>query len=95
MYRNVKQLIQYLNIFAIDHCRFISHREHNVIRDNTLSAPCWTSSIYMYLLYESFGEHCNIQIVIDYEMKLKIYFISSFWLNLFEYIIGYVYIIYL
>ena len=25
-------------------------------------------------------------------MKLKIYFISSFWLNLFEYIVGYVYI---
>ena len=30
----VKQLLQYLNRFAIYHCRFISHHEHNVIRDN-------------------------------------------------------------
>ena len=40
-------------------------------------------------------ENTNIQIAIDYEVKLRIYFISSFWLNLFEYIVGYVYIIYL
>ena len=29
----------------------------------------------------------------DYEMELQIYFISSFWLNLFEYILQFVYII--
>ena len=41
------------------------------------------------------GEHCDIQIAIDYEMKFKNYFTSSFWLNLFEFIVRYVYIIYL
>ena len=35
-----KTIIQYRNLFAIDHCIFNSHREHNVIRDNTHSAPC-------------------------------------------------------
>ena len=44
---------------------------------------------------EAFGEHYDIQIAIDYEMKLKIDFISSIWLNLFEYIVGYVCIIYI
>ena len=36
-----KTIIQYLNIFAIDHYRFISRREHvyNVIHDNIHSAP--------------------------------------------------------
>ena len=42
-----------------------------------------------------FGEHCDIQIAIDYEMKFKNYFTSSFWLNLFKFIVRYVYIIYL
>ena len=37
----------------------------------------------------------DIQITIDYDMKLKIYFISSFLLNWFEYIVGYMYIAYL
>ena len=42
-----------------------------------------------------FDEHRDIQIAIAYEMKFKIYFILSFSLNLFEFIVGYVYIIYL
>ena len=33
--------------------------------------------LYVYCRKE-FGEHCDIQIAIDYEMKLKIYFIPSF-----------------
>ena len=33
-----KARIQYLNLFTIDHCKFISHRNHNVIRDNIHSA---------------------------------------------------------
>ena len=41
-----------------------------------------------------FGEQFDIQIAIDFERKLQIYFVSSFWLNLFDYIIRYVYIIY-
>ena len=41
-----------------------------------------------------FGEHCDIQIAIDYEMKFKNYFTSSFWLYLFEFIVRYVYMIY-
>ena len=41
--------------------------------------------LYIYCR-KALGEHVNIQIAKDYEMKLKIYFISSFWLNLFEYI---------
>ena len=70
-----KTSIQYL-IFYIDHCRFISHFEHNVMRDKTNSAPCLTSSnIYC---RKALGEHCNSQVAIDYEMKLRIYFISSF-----------------
>ena len=44
---------------------------------------------------KTFGEHCDIQIAVDYEMKIKICFKSSFWLNMFEYIVGYVYIIYI
>ena len=31
--------IQYLNRFAIDHCRIISLREHNVICENIHSTP--------------------------------------------------------
>ena len=41
---------RYYNIylfFAIYHCIFISHREHNAIRDNIQFAPCWTSSVYI------------------------------------------------
>ena len=37
----------------------------------------------------------TFKIAIDYEMKFKNYFTSSFWLNLFEFIVQYVYIIYL
>ena len=46
---------------------------------------------------KAFIEHCDIQIAIAYEMKLKIYFTSSFLYNLIEYIhvVGCVYIIYL
>ena len=44
---------------------------------------------------KAFGEHFDIQITIDYDLKIKIDFISSFWLNCFEYIVQYVYIIYL
>ena len=51
--------------------------------------------IYIYYCKKAFEAHCDIQIAIDYEMKFKNYFISSFWLNLFEFIVGYVYIIYL
>ena len=54
----------------------------------------WTSSI-LYYCGKAFGEHSDIQIEIDYEKKFKNYFISSFWLNLFEFIVRYVYIIYL
>ena len=50
--------------------------------------------VYIYCR-KAFGEYCDISIAIDYEMKLKIYFISSFWLILFEHILEYVYIIYL
>ena len=48
-----KTIMKYLNLFAIDHCRFISHREHKVIRDNIdlRYAPGRTSSLY--LLQES------------------------------------------
>ena len=52
-------------------------------------------NLYIYCR-KTFGEHSwDIQIAIDDEMKLKIYFISSFQLNLFEFIEGYVYNIYL
>ena len=51
--------------------------------------------IYIYYCGKAFGEHCDIQIAIDYEMKFKNHFIFSFWLNFFEFIVGYVYIIYL
>ena len=51
--------------------------------------------IYIYYCRKTFGEHCDIQIAIDYEMKFKNYFTSSFRLNLFEFIVRYVYIIYL
>ena len=54
---------------------------------------CWTSSIY--IIARKRLAHCDIQIAINYEMKFKNYFISSFWLNLLEFIVGYVYIIYL
>ena len=37
---------------------------------------------------KAFGEHCEIQIVINYEMKLETYFILSFLLNLLEYLVG-------
>ena len=50
--------------------------------------------IYMFIEGKR-SENTDNQIVIDYEMKLKIYFISSFWLNLFEYIVRYLNIIYL
>ena len=66
---------------------------YTVIRENILYVPCWTSSIYR--LQESVWEHFDIQITIDYDLKIKIDFISSFWLNCFEYIVQYVYIIYL
>ena len=36
-----------------------------------------TSSIYI-IAGKRFGEHCDIQIAIDYEMKFKNYFTSSF-----------------
>ena len=62
--------------FAINHCRFISHSEHNVIRDN-IHLHCVELHLYIYFR-KAFGEHCDIQIAIYYEMKLKIYFISSF-----------------
>ena len=39
--------------------------------------------------------HKTLRFAIDYEMKLKIYFISSFRFTLFEYIVGYVFIVYL
>ena len=39
MHCNVRKLIQYLNLFAIDHCRFIFHRQHTAILDNIHSAP--------------------------------------------------------
>ena len=51
--------------------------------------------IYIYYCKKAFGAHCDIQIAIDYEMKFKNNFISSFWLNLLEFIVGYMYIIYL
>ena len=51
---------------------------------------------YLYIYFrKAFGDHCDIQIENDYEMKLIISFIFSFWLNLFEYTVGYVFIIYL
>ena len=50
--------------------------------------------LYIYCR-KAFEEHCDIQIAIDNEMKLTIYLISSFLLNLFEYIVRYVYISYL
>ena len=37
--------------------------------------------IYIYYCKKAFEAHCVIQIAIDYEMKFKNYFISSFWLN--------------
>ena len=44
--------------------------------------------LHLYIYYRKvFGEHYDIHIVIDYDMKLRIYFIPSFWLNLFEYIV--------
>ena len=49
----------------------------------------------IYYCRKTFGEHCDIQIAIDYEMKFKNYFTSSVWLSLFEFIVRYVYIIYL
>ena len=49
--------------------------------------------IYIYYCKKTFGAHWDIQIAIDYEIKFKIYFISSYWLNLFEFIVGYVYMI--
>ena len=39
-----------------------------------------------------FGEYCDIQIAVDDEMKLKIYYISICWFNCSGYI---VYIVYL
>ena len=91
--------------------RFISHRKHNVIHDNIHSARelsfffiYWNRYVHrvelhlytnVYYCRKTFGEHCDIQIAIDYEMKFKNYFTSSFWLNLFEFIVRYVYIIYL
>ena len=46
MHFNIK-IIQYVNSFAIDHCRFISHHEHNVIRDNIHSAR---AELYIYIV---------------------------------------------
>ena len=34
--------------------------------------------VYIIMAGKHIGEHCDIKIKIDYEMKLKIYFISSF-----------------
>ena len=62
-------------------------------KDNS-RAECMLSVYYIVFAmgnesyYESiiagkrFGEHCGIQIAIDYEMKFKNYFTSSFWLKL-------------
>ena len=46
--------------------------------------------IYMIYFRNAFGEYCDIQIAIDYELKLKIYYISIFWL---DFLVGYVSII--
>ena len=70
-----------------------------LLRPNSSNLPCLYSTFHLeYPLVLSrfcLGEHCGIQIAIDYEMKFKNYFTSSFWLNLFEFIVRYVYIIYL
>ena len=47
--------------------------------------PCWTSSTRVCIYCrKAFGEHCNIQIAIDYEIKLEINFIYSFYTPVFR-----------
>ena len=76
--------------FAIDNCGFISHREHNAIPDNKYSARVELHK-YIYCR-KAFKEYHDIQIAIDYGLKLKI---SSFRLNCFGYRVGHVYKVYL
>ena len=63
--------IQDLNFFAIDHCRSISHREHNLVRDSIHSAPVELHLYTCIYFRKAFEEHSDIQIAIDYEMKHK------------------------
>ena len=51
------------------------------------------SWVYIFIGGKRFVNICDIQIVLDYEMKLKIYYISIS--CIFLYIEGYVYIAYL
>ena len=72
-----------------------SFRIANTMQYATTYVMC-RAELHLYIYCrKAFGEHFDIQIAIDYEMKLKIHFISISWLNLFEYKEGYVYIIYL
>ena len=65
--------MKHLDLFAVDHCRFISHREHSVIRENIVLLR--VELILCIYFRKAFGENCDIQIAIDYEMKLNIYYI--------------------
>ena len=82
-------------LFAIGHCRFITHRERNVIRNN-ITFYNVLKFIYINYYRKAFGEHRDIQIAIDYEMTFKTHFISSFFIELvWIHSRDYVYIIYL
>ena len=51
------------------------------------------AAIHLFIyVRKAFEEYYDIQIAIDHEMKLKIYYISIFWLNSFGYIVGCEYI---
>ena len=68
-----KTIIQDLIFFPVDHCRFIFHCEHNVIRDNVNSAPYFIVGKrleYTVTFISRYTLYC--------EMKLKIYSICSF-----------------
>ena len=50
----LKTIIQYPNHFAIYNCRFISYREHNVIREYIHSAPSrYMDSVWGILLHSN------------------------------------------
>ena len=77
--------MQYLNLFLLTIVRLISHREHNVHvtrRGNTRQHTFCTVLNFIYIvglyIVGKHLENTGIQIVIGYEVKLKIYHISRF-----------------
>ena len=96
-YKKYSNDLHYIDtrLINVAYMKFASFCVHSIKKYWLMSK--WCVSFFAGYIYcrKAFGKHRDIQNNIDDEMKLKFYFISRFWLNLFQYIERYLYNIYL